>query len=380
MSFEIKPATRHAVPILMSLSGVSGSGKTYTALLIAAGIAGPNGKVGFLDTENGRGCMYSDSPGIKAALPPLAGSAYANYQTIELSAPFHPSRYIEAIDAFENAGYTVLVIDSASHAWSGEGGASDIAEKDKGRWNRAKLANKRFVTRLLYSSMSIVVCLRAQEKSKIIKLPNGKEETISLGIQPVSEKSFPFEFMLSFFMEEKTNLATQIKCPEPLLPLFPTPKLLTKEDGERIRQWNETGMLADLNEQIIKRSLLAAGEGMAAYQAFFGALNAAQKKALAGVHAQNKLAAEQADREAASTTVTEEDAQQGSAPADFIPPDTDLAAYRAAVGDTAYWRILGSNGSDSENPPKRGTAQFKTIMRELEDELKYQREAEGKAV
>jgi hypothetical protein len=306
---EIKPAVRHAVPMIVSLSGVSGSGKTYSAILLAAGLAGPNGKVGFIDTENGRGCMYSDSPGIKKALPPRPGEKYAAYETIELSAPFHPNRYIEAIDKFESAGYDALVIDSASHAWSGKGGCTDIAEADKGRWNKAKLANKRLVNRLLYSSMHIVVCLRAQEKSKIMKLPNGKEETISLGILPISEKGFPFEMLLSFFMEEKTNLATQIKCPEPLKPFFPGPKLLTKEDGERIRQWNETGLLMDENEQLEKRSRTAAEDGLAAYSAFFSALAPAQKKHLVDtIHEKNKQAAKDADyaRQQAETESAEE--------------------------------------------------------------------------
>lgn len=286
---EIKRAVRHSVPMIVSLSGVSGSGKTFSALLVAAGLAGPDGKVGFIDTENGRGCMYADSPGIMAALP-------GGYNTIELGPPFHPNRYVEAIDTFENAGYRVVVIDSGSHAWSGEGGCTDIAEKDKGRWNHAKLANKRFVNRLLFSSMHIVVCLRAQEKSKIIKLSNGKEETISLGILPISEKGFPFEMLLSFFMEERTNLATAIKCPEPLRQIFAAPRLLTKKDGELIRSWNDTGIATDPDAQLTKRSRAVAEGGVEKYRAFFAALTKEQRKALAGVHEENKKTAEEASR------------------------------------------------------------------------------------
>jgi AAA domain len=290
---EIKKAIRHSVNMIMSISGVSGSGKTYTGLLLAAGLAGPGGKVGFLDTENGRGCMYADSPGIMAALP-------QGYDTIELSAPFHPLRYIEAIDEFERAGHNVLVIDSGSHAWEGSGGCTDIAEKDKGRWNGAKLANKRLVSRLLNSPMHIVVCLRAREKSKIIPAANGKkEEVISLGILPVSEKNFPYEMLLSFFVEEKTHLATQVKCPEPLLSLFPAPKLLTKEDGERIREWNDGAPQMNPMEKVFRRARDAAEGGLKAYMDLFGSLTPAQKKALvSGPHAANKALAEQADFDA----------------------------------------------------------------------------------
>lgn len=287
--FEIKEAKRHAVPMIIALSGISGAGKTYSALLLASGLAGPGAKIGFLDTENGRGCMYADSPGIMKAIP-------QGYKTIELAPPFHPHRYIGAIDAFETQGYKALVIDSASHAWSGEGGCCDISDKDKGRWNKAKLANKRLVNRLLFSSMHIIVCLRAQEKSKIVKFPSGKEEVISLGILPISEKSLPFEFLLSFFMDEQTKFATPIKCPEMLASIFKTPRMLTKDDGAAITHWNETGEVTDGSDRLIKRSRFAAEQGVIKYREFFSGLTPAQRKAIASIHEANKQIAEEVDR------------------------------------------------------------------------------------
>lgn len=301
---EIKKAVRHAVPQIISIAGVSGSGKTFSALLLAAGLAGPSGKVGFLDTENGRGCMYSDSPGIRAALP-------QGYDVIEMSAPFAPSRYIEAIDEFEKRGYSVLVIDSGSHEWEGYGGCTDIAEKDKGRWNNAKLANKRFVARLLSSNMHVIVCLRAREKSKIIPAGGGKkEEVISLGVQPICEKNFPFEMLLSFLVEEKTHFATALKCPQMLMPLFEKPVLLTKESGEKIRQWNDTGAIFDSTEQLIRESRAAADKGMAAYQEFFKSLSAANRKALGSTHEDNKRAAAAADELTQAATNDLEDREE----------------------------------------------------------------------
>jgi hypothetical protein len=261
-------------------------------MLIAAGIVPPGAKIGMIDTENGRGSMYADSPGIMRAMP-------QGYDIIELAPPFHPRRYIAAIDAFEEAGYAACIIDSGSHSWEGEGGCSDIAEKNKGRWNQAKLWNKRLVATLLYSKMHIIVCLRAREKSKIVILPGGKEETISLGIQPICEKGFPFEMLLSFFVEEKTHLASVIKCPEPLAALFPEPRLLTKADGERIREWNDAGSKPDELDRILKQARAIARGGLADYQKFFGKLTAAQKKALSAnpQHAENKELAMKVDEE-----------------------------------------------------------------------------------
>lgn len=291
-----RKAVRQAVPMVMSIAGVSGSGKTYSALLIAAGIAGDKGRVGFIDTENGRGSMYADSPGIKAALP-------QGFEILDLPAPFSPGRYIEAIDAAEAAGINVLVIDSGSHEWEGTGGCAEMAEKDKGRWNRAKLANKRYVYRLLYSTMHVIVCLRAREKSKIIpkeQSASKKEEYISLGVLPIAEKNFVFEMLLSLQLDEKTHAAIPVKVPEPLLPLFPGGRVITKADGERIRLWNETGVIADPGEQLAKRARAAAEDGMRSYKAFFETLTPAQKKSVTPHHAANKAIAEAADREAVS--------------------------------------------------------------------------------
>ena len=288
----IKKAVRHEVNLIMSISGVSGSGKTYSALLLAAGLAGPEAKIGFVDTENGRGCMYADSPGIMAALP-------QGYDTIELTAPFSPARYIEAIDEFERAGYRVLVIDSGSHEWEGIGGCTDIAEADKGRWNRAKRENKRFVMRLMNSNMHIIVCLRAREKSKIIDKrdsPDGKEHVIPLGILPVSEKNFPYEMIVSFLVEEKTHFAQPIKLPEQFQAMFSTPKMLTKADGEKIRQWNELAPSSDSGEKLKRQSRMAASEGMVAYKAFFSALSKPEQKFLTDtIHEENKATANEFD-------------------------------------------------------------------------------------
>lgn len=288
---KFRKAERKAVPLIMSISGTSGSGKTYSALLVAAGLAGPTGRVGFIDTENRRGCFYADSPGIMRALP-------NGFDIMDLDAPFSPARYIAAIDAAEEAGITVLVIDSGSHEWEGTGGCSEMAEVDKGRWNRAKIANRRYVYRLLYSTMHIIVCLRAREKSKIIpkhESKTGKEETISLGILPIAEKNFVFEMLLSLQLDEKTHHAIPVKVPEPLAGLFPGNQMLTMADGERIRQWNEVGAIMNPTEQLRKRASLEASRGREAYRLFFGSITPAQRKALAPYHEQLKFDAEQVD-------------------------------------------------------------------------------------
>lgn len=292
MKFE--KAVRKAVPMLVSIASVSGGGKTFSALLLAAGLAGPKGRVGFLDTENGRGSMYADSPGIIKALPD-------GYDIAQLDPPFPPKNYIAAIQAAEQAGVTVLVVDSGTHEWEGDGGCCDIADKNRlggmPNWAMAKREHKKFLNCLLSTNMHVVICLRAREKVKIQKV-NGKDEIIPMGLQPITEKNLPYEMLLSLQLDEKTHFANPIKVPAPLLHMFDGQKLITKEDGEKIRIWNDTGAAGDPFEPIRKRARSAAEQGTKAYADYYATLTPVQKKHIQDVsHAENKKIAAEADAE-----------------------------------------------------------------------------------
>lgn len=303
MGFTLTKAVRRAVPMLISLSGPSGSGKTFSGLLLAAGLAGPDGKVGMIDAENGRGSLYADDPDIIAALP-------NGYTLLDIAAPYTPARYIEAIKEMEQAGITVCVIDSTSHEWEGEGGACDIAENNKLRgmpnWALAKREHKKFLTYCMSSPMHIIFCLRAREKVKVLEagdiIPGTadaakKSMVVPMGIQPIAEKNFVFEMLLSLGFDEHTHYAYGIKVPKMLAEFFPGGRLVTKADGARIRDWNLSGSAADQNERLVKRAHSEASKGVEAYRVFFAALTPAQRKALP--HEQLKAEAAKADRDSA---------------------------------------------------------------------------------
>ena len=66
-------------------------------------------KICVIDTENGSGSLYVGAV--------AGGTRVGEYLTICLEAPFSAARYLEAIEAAENAGVEFLIIDSLSHAW-----------------------------------------------------------------------------------------------------------------------------------------------------------------------------------------------------------------------------------------------------------------------
>ena len=101
---NIAPAERAGAHLLIQLYGPPRSGKTYTALRIARGMVGAKGRIGMLDTESGRARLYSDKvPG--------------GFVVGELTPPYTPRRYLEAIEEFLHYGVDILVVDSFSHCW-----------------------------------------------------------------------------------------------------------------------------------------------------------------------------------------------------------------------------------------------------------------------
>lgn len=247
---NIRKAQREGARLVIGLAGISGSGKTLSALLLAYGLTNGDGeKVGFLDTENRRGSLYASNDTYDKIKSSLEMNEYPEpFYIGDLDAPFSPQRYIDAIHEFEKAGVEVLVIDSVSHEWEGTGGCEEIAtlaNPNKPQWNRAKAEHKRFMNALLQSNMHIIVCIRAREKVKLVKV-NGKTEYEPQGIMPVTEKNVMFEMTASLMMWDSGKSQQVMKCPEELRDILGREDgYITAQDGLALRQWVQGGNQLD---------------------------------------------------------------------------------------------------------------------------------------
>ena len=97
MSFQVRKAERQGARLLIQLSGVSGSGKTYTALQLAYGLAGNDAsKVVLIDTENRRGSLYAN------ALPQAFGAQGGNLSQVRIGEGYAPVQWA-VMDAAELA-------------------------------------------------------------------------------------------------------------------------------------------------------------------------------------------------------------------------------------------------------------------------------------
>lgn len=244
MTFTFRPAVREAVGLLIGLAGGTGSGKTFSALRLASGIAG-NRPFALIDTEAGRAKHYADQFGFDHG---------------DLTAPFSPHAYAEAIAAADKAGYPVIVVDSVSHLWAGDGGVLDMQEKELDRmagddwkkreavkmaaWIKPKMEHKKMVQRLLQVRAHLILCFRAEEKIEMVR-EDGKMKIIpkpSLtgldGWIPVCEKNLPFELTASFLLMAKNpGIPHPIKLQQQHRALFPLDKPITEDSGRLIAQW-----------------------------------------------------------------------------------------------------------------------------------------------
>lgn len=264
---NIRKAQREGARLVIGIAGVSGSGKTYTALELALGLAGGDpDKVGFIDTENKRGSLYADKfPGF------LIGDLYA---------PFSPARYIEAILEFQKAGVEVLVIDSATHEWEGVGGCEEIAAKggNVNGWKIAKQQHKMFMNTLLQCNMHVIMCFRAREKVDFTDSRN----PVKLGLQPITEKNVMFEMTASLMMWDQGNAQSVIKCPADLTPILGREKgYITRKDGEALRRWVDGAKQLDPELERVRNELRTVTQkGSEALKAAWTATDKAMKAKL----------------------------------------------------------------------------------------------------
>lgn len=213
----------------------SGCGKTFTALHVARGIAGPAGKIKLVDTESGRGSIYADVvPG--------------GYDVAELDPPFTPERYIATIEAAEKEKTDVLVIDSMSHEWEGEGGILDQAterEEKSGKtglhnWRIPKLSHQKLITKLLRCRLKAVICcIRAKYKSRQTKPDPGKKSEIIKDdyVTPIQSEEFIFEATVhAEILPNHCIRLTKGGHPD-LEKAFPLDRPLGVDTGKLIAQW-----------------------------------------------------------------------------------------------------------------------------------------------
>jgi len=200
-------ATKTQSRLRMALDGPSGSGKTFTALIGAFVLVGENGRVALIDTERGSASKYADR------FPP--------FDTLELES-FSPQTYTEAIKVAGEEGYDVLIVDSLSHAWEGEGGALDLVDRmaSKGggnsytAWKDVTPMHRRMVDALLQSPCHIIATMRSKMEYVLEPDAKGKMVPRKVGMAPIQRQGMEYEFDIVVDLDINHKLiVSKTRCP-----------------------------------------------------------------------------------------------------------------------------------------------------------------------
>lgn len=240
---EIRKAQRKQSKLRIGLSSPSGAGKTYSSLLLAKGLVGSWDKVCLIDSENGRGDLYSD---------------LGEYAIITLKPPFTPESYIEAIKYAESKGYEVIIIDSTTHEWEGEGGCLQLNEKlamskFKGNtwsaWSETTPRHQKFLDAITSSSSHIITTVR----NKVETVMTEDKRIKKVGTKEVQREGFEYELTLNFNIDRDSH---QVVASKDNTRLFEgkDPFIITEKTGEELKKWVESGAkdttIEDLKSEI----------------------------------------------------------------------------------------------------------------------------------
>ena len=251
MALELRRSERRKSKLRLGISGPAGSGKTYSSLKMAYGISKDWSKVALIDTENGSGDLYAD---------------LGEYSVITITAPYTPERYIEAIKLCEAAGMEVVIIDSLSHAWAGEGGLLDqqgkIADNSKSgnsyaAWRTITPKHNALVEKMLATECHVIATLRAKTEYVQEKDQNGKTIIRKVGMQSIQKDGMEYEFTI-FFDIGQGHVANATKDRTSLFgDRYFTPN---EQIGEELKEWLESGkeppfkVTKDIIERLISQA------------------------------------------------------------------------------------------------------------------------------
>lgn len=245
-TFQISPAVRKRVPLLLGITGASGSGKTFSALRLATGInriAG--GRIAVIDTEADRSLHYAGR---------------FDFDHIPFRAPFGPLDYLQAIEFAVSKGASTIVVDNMSNEHNGPGGVMDQIDQylekkcgdDEAKRRRYQMVANivpkrdrlRLNNRIVQLGINAIFLFRASEKIK----PVAGSEPENLGWQAQTTSPLIWDLTQRFLLEpgsdgvpsfrpEKPGEKQLVKSPEQFRAWFKVGQQLDEAMGERMAQW-----------------------------------------------------------------------------------------------------------------------------------------------
>lgn len=218
----------------IALTGPTGSGKTMSALRLASGIAkAMGGRFAVIDTENGSASLYSK---------------LFDFDTMAITPPFTTEKFINAINAAEQAGFCALICDSITHAWAGEGGLLEQKDALDSRpnsnrwtnWGPIKAKDLRLKNAYLHSTIPFFIAtMRSKMEYAQSQNAGEKAKVQKVGMAPVQSEGIEYEFSVVF------DIAMNHECEvsKDRTHLFDQERIfqITENTGKKFVDWRASG-------------------------------------------------------------------------------------------------------------------------------------------
>lgn len=221
---NFKKATKKQAKLRLALFGVSGSGKTYSALRLAKGLGG---SIAVIDTENHTACKYSDR---------------FDFDVCECEKA-SINNIVNLLN--EASEYDVLIIDSLTHAWDELLDEVNRIAKTKfggnswSAWSEGTPKQRAFIKALLDFKGHLIVTMRSETSWEVTENDKGKKVPVRIGTAPKQGKSIEYEFdMLMQLSQDHSALVLkdrtgkyQDECID----------LIDEELGKQLGEWLSDG-------------------------------------------------------------------------------------------------------------------------------------------
>lgn len=191
-------AYRGALKARLLLSGPSGSGKTFTALLLASVLAGvdrTSKSIVGVDTEKDSMRTYADLFRLEDGSP--------GFQHVSWAAPYNATDLALTLrDASNDPERRVVIVDSHSHFWTGQGGILDVANGRWTGWGEARPMHADMIEAILSCDCHVILCAREkQEHVQETNTTTGKIEVRKLGMKVQQDSELEFEMNVAISMD-----------------------------------------------------------------------------------------------------------------------------------------------------------------------------------
>ena len=243
-------ATRQSKSLKIALAGISGAGKTLTALFLAKGMCPAGKRIALVDTENKSASLYSN---------------IVDFDTMSLD-DHNPQNFINLIDTAINNNYGVLILDSSTHAYDGNNGLLQLVSKEELRtknkwiaWARPSELWTQFVRKIIMANIHIIVTMRSKTKyAQTEKDSNGKSSVVKLGLEPIMKSEFEYEFDVFAELDRESHQLIINKTRIPILDNSVLPPA-TPELGAQIITWLNDGTIDStklaINDEVLEQKI-----------------------------------------------------------------------------------------------------------------------------